>query len=245
MLFSLLIALIVVCQAPAQDEVNALLDKAAKAHGGKAKLARMRGFRLTSKGSIDLMGLPANYTQESTVDFSGKIKETVDANANGIALRVITIYDGTQGWVVANGKTKVMSKESLDDMREFAYVQTLIARIPVGEDKKLHFTYLGESQVNGRTTIGIKVSSKGHKDVCFYFDKERSLITKTDRRTKNAKGQECTQETLVLDFQDVDGIKFNKRVVVNQDGQKQMEFEISSVKFFDKPMGNDVFAKPD
>src|SRR5262249_2933013 len=70
---SLLAVLIAVCPASAQDEARALLDKAAKAHGGKDKLAGIRGFRVTCKGTMELAGLSVKYTQESTVDFSGKV----------------------------------------------------------------------------------------------------------------------------------------------------------------------------
>jgi len=243
--FSLLIVLVMACPASAQNEARVILDKAAKAHGGKEKLARIKGLQVTCKGSMDLMGLCVDYTQESTIDFSGKVKETVEASAHGRRGRVTTIFDGKQGWVVANGTTTAMSKESLDDMKEFAYFQALVPRIMAGEDKKPRFTRLGESHVNGRTAVGINVSSKGHRDVCVYIAKEKGLITKTERRTTNAGGQECTQETLVLEFQEVGGIKFNKRVVVNQDGKKKMEFEITAARVFDKPVANDTFAKPD
>src|SRR5947209_2827679 len=73
--FSLLIVLIMVCPASAQDEARVLLDKAAKGHGGKEKLARIKGFQLTCKGSMDLMGLSVDYTQESTIAFSGKVSD--------------------------------------------------------------------------------------------------------------------------------------------------------------------------
>jgi hypothetical protein len=232
------------CPTWAQEDAKALLDKAAKAHGGKEKLVRIKGFQVTCKGSMDLMGQSVDYTQESTIDFAGKVKETVEASANGKRVRITTIFDGEQGWFVANGTTTAMSKESLDDMKEFAYVQALLPRVMAGEDKKLRFTHLGESRANGREVVGIKVAGNGHRDVCVYIDQEGGLITKTERRTKNANGQESNQETVVLEFQDVDGIKFNKRVVVNQDGQKKMEFEITAAKVFDKPVPNDTFTKP-
>jgi hypothetical protein len=51
------------------------------------------------------------------------------------------------------------------------------------------------------------------------------------------------EERIILEYQDVDGMKSAKKVLVNRDGKKFTEAEVLEVKFLDK-VDDAEFTKP-
>jgi hypothetical protein len=92
--------------------------------------------------------------------------------------------------------------------------------------------------------VGVKVSSKGHRDVTLYFDKGSGLLVKTERRALDPKSkQEVPEERVISDYRDLDGLQSPRKAVVTMDGKKVMEAEATEVKFLDK-LDDSVFARP-
>jgi hypothetical protein len=70
------------------------------------------------------------------------------------------------------------------------------------------------------------------------------LLAKTESRKLDGQTmQEVDEERIVTEYQDVDGQKAAKKLVVNHDGKKFMELEVSDIKFLDK-VDDSEFQKP-
>ena len=111
-------------------------------------------------------------------------------------------------------------------------------------DKNYTISPLGEIKVNDGAAVGIKVASKGHRDVNLYFDKQSGLMVKRETRALDLQNQqEVSEETFIRDYQDKEGLKTAKKVDVFRDGKKIMEAEILDVKFVDK-LDDSQFQKP-
>jgi hypothetical protein len=137
-----------------------------------------------------------------------------------------------------------MNDDLLELMRDAMYTLRLTQQVFSLKDKEFELAPLGEIKVNDKPAVGIKVSSKGKKDVSMYFDKESGLMSKFDHRTKDAQtGQEVAEERIILEYQDVDGMKSAKKVLVNRDGKKFTEAEVLEVKLLDK-VDDSEFVKP-
>jgi hypothetical protein len=223
-------------------EADAIIDKAAKAHGGAENLSKERAVRSRGTGTLEIMGLTLNFTQENVAG-GGKFKESMTISFMGNESLVVTVFDGTNAWVKSPMEVKALDGKLLDEIKEAAYMARL-GRLAFIKDKSVELTPLGEAKVNDRPVVGVRVSSKGHRDLNMYFDKETGLLTKTERRALDAQTmQEVTEERLIQGYQDADGMKVAKKVVINRDGKKFMEIEVKEVTFPDK-LDDGEFAKP-
>jgi hypothetical protein len=112
------------------------------------------------------------------------------------------------------------------------------------KDKKFKLSTLGESKVNGKPAVGVKVSCKGHKDVDLYFDKKTGLLAKMEYRTVDFMTEkERTEERIIQEYQDLDGRKTAKKVLLNRDGKKYIEVEITEITQVEK-LDDSEFAEP-
>lgn len=119
-----------------------------------------------------------------------------------------------------------------------------IMRMAFLTDKGYELSSLGEVQVNGQPAVGVRVSHKGSRDVSLYFDKKTGLVAKVERRAVDPMtGQEVTEERIIKEYQDKDGMKAAKKVLINRDGKKYMELDISEIKYLDK-VDDSEFKEP-
>jgi hypothetical protein len=227
----------------AQDEPKAILEKAIKAHGGAEKLNRLKAVQAKSKGNIQLFG-GLDFTQEMTTSFDGKFKEVMNLEANGQKINVVTLYNGQKGALTLNGKEQELPEKVLEELKEASYAIKAARLVPLLTDPMYTLSALGEVKVNDKPAVGVKVSSKGHRDISLYFDKDTGLLAKTESRKLDGQTmQEVDEERIVTEYQDVDGQKAAKKLVVNHDGKKFMELEVSDIKFLDK-VDDSEFQKP-
>ena len=226
----------------ADDDCKAIIEKAIKAHGGLEKLTKFTGARSKSKGTIDLAG-GISFTSESAFQQPDKFKESLDLDVMGNKVSVITVYDGGKGWISANGNTMDMDENVLTACKEQAHFMQIM-RMAMLKDKKVEFSPLGEAKVNDKPAVGVKISAKGHKDVNLYFDKETGLVAKVERQALDPMaGKEVPEERIISEYQDIDGLKVAKKLIVNRDGKKFMEVELLEHKPQEK-LDASEFAKP-
>jgi hypothetical protein len=246
LLLSLSVGLVLGLTRPAlaQDAPEAVIDKAIKAFGGPEKLDKLKAVQTKSKGTVVVMGQDLAFTEASIGQEGGKIKSVVDTTFMGMKINQTIVFNGKEGWINFNGNTIDMPEQMLETMKETTYLSRL-GRLTVLKDKAM-FTLapLGEIKVNNRPAVGVKVSSKGHKDVNFYFDKENGLLAKIEHRTVDfMTNQEVAEERIITEYQEVDGVKMPKKALINRDGKKYVEAEVLEVKFVDK-FADSEFAKP-
>jgi outer membrane lipoprotein-sorting protein len=219
------------------DEPREIVDKAIKATGGEEKLAKFKAQTWSAKGKYYGMGEGQDYTADYAVQFPDKFKFTVQG--------IFTIvYDGSKGWRKMGEDTTEMTAEQLAEQKEGMHAGYLATLLPL-RDKAYTLTPLGEAKVGDRAAVGIKVSSKGRRDINLYFDKETNLLIKSEMTTKAEEqgGKEVSQEELYSDHQDVEGVKIPMKMTINRDGKKFVEAESSNVKLVEK-LDDNVFSKP-
>jgi hypothetical protein len=139
--------------------------------------------------------------------------------------------------------TKPLEGTLLDAVKDA--IETMgLARLAFVGGKDYELAPLGETKVNNRAAVGVKVSRKGGKQVNLFFDKETGLLGKIEHRAKDAmSGQEVNEERIILEYQNVDGMKTAKKAVINRDGNKYLEVEVTDVKMLEN-LDASEFAKP-
>jgi hypothetical protein len=211
-----------------------------KAHG--VKDAKPLAFRGKNKGTLHVMGVDLEMTQEITVQPPGKFKEIMDLSVMGQTIHVATVYNGKDAWIKRNGEKVDVTDEIRNELLQASYMLQLSQGL-LAKDKSLKLSLLGEAKVNDKPAVGVKVEKEGKKPIDFYFDKETGLIAKTQRQVKDMSGQDVTEERIVKEYQDVNGRKMAKKVEVKRGGNPFMEVEVVETKLVDK-VDDSEFVEP-
>lgn len=238
-------ALVVAPHVRADDDAKTILEKAVKAHGGKEKLAVQRSMYLRNQGTLDVPGVgELKFSQETWLQDTGKMKDQMQLDVNGMQINVTTVYNGEKIWISAAGNKMELDQEVYGkELKEMNHV-TKVMRLAFVGDKDCETSIVGETKVEGRPAVGVRLAVKGHKDVTLYIDKETNLIVRLDRIALDSQTmQDVPEERIIKEYQEVNGVKTAKKIVINRDGKKFMEAEVLEVKFLDK-IDDSEFAMP-
>src|SRR5262245_2363647 len=227
----------------AAEDAKSVVEKAIKAHGGEEKLTKFKATKVKAKGTLQLMGVEIEFSASASTMFPDKYREELQMDVMGNKLTVIQVYDGKKGWVSAQGMTMEVMGGQLDQLKDQAYSTYIETLVPLIKDKQFELTLLDETKVDGKAALGIKVVSKGHKDIKMYFSKESGLLVKTEQRTLDPAMQEVEAEVTYRDYKDVDGTKQAMKQSIKFDGKKFLEAEVTEMKLLEK-LDNSTFEKP-
>ena len=231
------------CPAGAEDGARAVIDRAIRAVGGAERIDKVKAGRTQTKGTLHRDGQTFDFTQETFYHWPDQFKGILQLEADGHKVSVTTVSNGDRAWVNLDGRTRALEDRALDEATEERHLVNVV-RLTTLKDAAFDLSSLGEVKVNGRPAVAVKVTSRGHRDVRLYFDKNTGLLVKTERRgVEPASGKEFTEEKLLSDYRDVDGLKSPRRVVINRDGTTFMEVEVTGVKYLEK-LDDSVFARP-
>lgn len=224
-------------------QARAVVEKAVKALGGEAKLAKAKAETFKGKGKFYGMGDGIDYTGEWAVEHPKRLRVKIDVG--GGAFTMVRLIDGGKIYMDANGaKSEVDDKDELAEAKESMHHSWVSSLLPL-KDKAFTLSMIGEAKVADRPAVGVRVSHKGRRDVNLFFDKEKGVLLKTETGAKgmDTGWQEVRQETFFSDYKDVDGILHPYAMVVNRDGKKYIEMEVTEMKFHEK-LDDTHFAKP-
>jgi hypothetical protein len=228
----------------AQSEARAVLDRAIKAHGGEEALVRLKAAHCRSKGSIQL-GDSIPFTQEVYYQLPGSIKEIQEIEHKGQKMTVVLGMKGDDGWITVNGKPQmnIDPKDLQLELKETANLLRVSRLVPLKE-KTFELTVLGRSMVGDQEAVGIRASAKGYRDVNLFFGKDSGLLLKLERKTKDLlKMQDVSEERVMSDYRQVDGLQSPRKMVVYRDGAKFMEAEVTEIRFLEK-LEDSIFERP-
>jgi hypothetical protein len=243
----LAVGLVVAAALPARADdaaaARALVDKAIKAHGGEANLAKFTAATVTMKGTFHGMGQEIPFTGEVATQGADQLKINIEVEAAGQKFRIVNVLNAGKGWTKFGDDTREMSKDELAEAREQAYAGWVATLAPL-KDKMFTLATVGEVTIDDRPAVGVKVSSKGRRDVDLYFDKETGLLVKTETRVRDeGSGQEVTEESFPSDYKELQGTKQAMKFVIKRDGKLYLEGELTDCQLAEK-LDASVFAKP-
>ena len=215
-----------------QNEARAIVEKAIKAHGGEAHLTKRTAATLKTKGRIEIMG-GFDFTQEMRYQLPDKFRDDLEFEIMGVQIRSTTIYNGGKATLQVNDK-KVDLPKLADEIKEGLSLIQAGRLVPL-RDKAYSLSVVGDSDVNGKPAVGVRISKGGQRDVTLYFDKKTSLITKMERRAIDLMSeQEITEERIITEYRKVDGVPQPMKMILNRDGKKFMEAEIVEMREHEK-----------
>jgi hypothetical protein len=239
----LLLAMVVSVQADDQADAKAIIDKAIKATGGEAKLLKYKAAIWKGKGKINLMGNDIDFTIETAVQPPKQTRQRSEADFNGMKFERTSIINGDKGWLILMGNTDEMPADQVAAAKEELYAGWVSSTLVPLKEAGFKLAPLPEIKVGDRPAVGVKVSHKDHKDLNLYFDKEKGLLLKLQRRAKDMTGQDVDQETLFTDYKEDNGVQRARKQKTKRDGTDFLEIQITEFKAVEK-LDESTFAKP-
>lgn len=236
-----LLSAVVLTHAADADDARALVDQAIKAHGGAERLTKMRSQLRTFKGEIVSFGTPVPTTGDASMNLPEQWRWSFELNPGNQKIALGLAVNGAKGWRSGGGSVKELTKQEVDEMRDELYVAWLMTLVPLTE-KDVALTTLPEIKIGSDAAVGVKASRKGNADVKLYFDKKSNLLTKVERRGKEA-GLDITKEYFLSEPKDFDGLKLPSKHLELINGKKAAEWTITAYKFPSK-VDDSVFNKP-
>jgi len=214
-----------------------VIEKAIKANGGEEALTKNQAGISKGKGKITIPGVgDVEFTQETAHMVPDKFKETIQMSIMGQNISVITVVNGSKFIVEANGTAVDLDDKMKESMGNAGHMLKVSKLVPLIKEKGYELSLIGEDKVEDKPAIGIRVVSKGKKDLNLYFDKETNMLVKIEHRTVDPfTKNEVNEERIITEYgKSKDGLPAPKKVVVKHDGKKFLEIEVSDVEFFEK-----------
>jgi hypothetical protein len=172
-----------------------------------------------------------------------RIRVEIQGEVMGQKFNVIHATDKDKGWSSIMGQVHDASKEELAETKEQMHAGRL-ARLIGLTDKDCKLSTVGESKINDRPVIGVRVEYKGYQDVSLFFDKETNQLVKMERRAKDVEmNKEFTEETFYSDYKKANGVLVSQKQTIKRDGKLFVENEITEYEAKDK-LDDKVFEKP-
>jgi hypothetical protein len=236
--------LTLLCRSSAADEqadARVILDKAIKAKGDNAAMAKIIGmhYRLESKYYTNGRTVPIRV--ELYYQGHDKTRSTITDDRGDF----IQVVNGKHGWVKETDKSiKSMSDAQVTADLEAIYVNWVRWLAPLAK-AEYRLSSLDETTIEGRKAVGILVRHDEYDAVKLFFDKETNLLCKCELRYMEVEsGRELHGETIYSDYRTVRGIKFPFKAESYRDGDKKIDSVCTLVEFSDKPFDDKLFAKP-
>jgi hypothetical protein len=242
----LAIGFVLAVSAPARAEeadARKIIEKAVKAHGGQEKLDKLPGIVVKFKGTFHGMGEGIAMSGEISTQGPDKVRVDVEVEAGGQKIPIVNVLAGDKGWNKIAKDTTEMGKDEVAEANEQAFAGWVATLAPL-KDKQFKLATIGESEIEKEPALGVKVSSKGHRDVDLYFSKKTGLLVKWETIVKEeGTGKEVTQEAFVSEYKEVQGTKQAYKFVIKQSGKLFMEGEASEIQLSEK-LDASLFEKP-
>jgi hypothetical protein len=218
-------------------DARAIVAKSIKAAGGEKKLEKLNAQTFSETGTYYGMGDGLPYTANSSIQFPHQFKMEI------VGIFTIVV-NGDKGWMQMGGETREMTADELKGHLDGHYASWLATLTPL-TDKQFKLATAGETKVEDRPAVGVRVSADKRRDLTMYFDKESSLLVKMEQIANSSEqgNKEVKQEIFYSDYKEVEGAKAPMKIMIKRDGEKYVESQVTEFKAVGK-LEDSVFGKP-
>jgi len=239
-------ALPAVAQTPTVDD---LLAKNLASRGGAEKLKTITTRKVIGKVTVQVQMPPGAQQQAQPAPQTLEMPMEVLAKRPNLMLqemrmqdrRVVTAFDGQQAWAInpmIGPSAQLLHGVQADLIRDQAQFDGPLAYAKQRGDK---MEVLGKEEVEGASTWKLAITHE-NKTTTVYLDEKTAL----ERKVSASVNQGDTQllvESVISDYQPVDGVMVPRRVQTLVGGQTQATVTIVNVEF-NLPLEDSQFKMP-
>jgi outer membrane lipoprotein-sorting protein len=240
-------ALPALAQTPTVDE---LLARNLASRGGAEKLKAISTRKVTGKVTVQVQMPPAAQQQQAPpAPQAVEMPMSVLAKRPNLMLqemrmqdrRVVTAFDGQQAWAInpmIGNSAQLLQGVQADLIRDQAQFDGPLAYARQRGDK---MEVLGKEDVEGVSSWKLAITHED-KTTTVYLDEKTGLERKVSASV-NQGGTQLLVESLISDYQPVDGIMVPRKVQTLVGGKTQATVTIDSVEF-NVPIDDAQFKMP-
>lgn len=243
--FALLVSIQVYNCCAAEDPQD-IVENAIRAQGGEEAVSKLQTMRIRISGFVFINQQSrvetVSMTDEEVWQMPGQFKSVCAMILNGGTYKQIEVVNKNVGWMSLNGRVNQLSGENLTEALERRYAESLDRLLDL-RNKAFELSLVDPIKIDNKPAIGIKIASKGHRDVTLFFDQATWLLVKRVQQVRNDNGRLVSQEILFTNHKDFQGVKHWTRSIAICDGMKFIEGDVTEIRFL-KEIDEKEFSKP-
>jgi len=230
--------------ARAQGDARELVERAIRAHGGDASVAKLKSARVRVEGEGEMAPgqPPVAIALDDVWRMPDRYKSTLRLTLQGQKVTQTVCINGTDGWAEVNGLVQPIPPEGLKEMKEEKWAEDFDRLLPL-RDKSLKVVRIADSTVDGHPASGIQVEAEGHRAVRLYFDKTSGLLVKREHEVVGDDGKTVAQSVVFSGFEDKGGVKHWTKITAYRDGKRFIAATLRELEI-DRKDDATEFAKP-
>jgi hypothetical protein len=210
-------------------EIKAVLDKATKAMGEPAKVAKLQTAAWKAKLSLNKGGTNVVFNLDASSRGWDHLRLEIDANINGMQKNAVLVIKGDKAWAKDEGNVKELPAKEFDVFRDIYFAGRAAQLLPLLKDKEFKVSHLGELNIKDQPAVGLRISRKNRPDVSLFFHKKTNLPLKADLRLMSPQGQEVEVEMFIGEYKEFDGLKHFSKVTFKSSGE-EVVMEVSDIQ---------------
>lgn len=245
-LLTLLSALSVLATEPLPDRQAAarqLIDKALLALGGDDKVLALPARQCTATGKLYQFGVALPYTAEHVFHAADRWRTRLTLDT-GLGKITKTIgYDRGQAWEKTGDTLTEKTPAQAAEIGQFVYY-IWVHQLAALRSPMFTLEALGASKIDETPVQGVKVSSKGHRDIRLFFDAQTGLLIASESLALDeASGKEVPFATRLGGYVKIDGVGYYTTIQVRRDGKPYYDEKLGDQKRAAQ-LPDAAFAKP-
>ena len=219
-------------------EAKKVIEKAIDAVGGAAALEKYPASNAKIKGEMTAFGLDIPFEGDLVAQRPDKARLAMTATVQGTKIEVVQVVNGNK--VKTTGGNENPSAAEKEELRQVPVLAEVSALTPLLKGDKFTVKAEKDEVVGDAPASVILVTAKGLNDVRLFFDKKTGLPIKTVRKSispaaaPGAEATKVTEEMILSDYKEVQGIKSPFKTVVTHDGKKFMTMTVTELKYMEK-----------
>jgi len=202
---------------------------------GQEKLATINTLKMT--GNVVQGGMELPFVMYMSRPLKIKMEISIQGQ------QMIQAFDGESGWYInpmaGTLDPQDMGPDMVKDMKEQADFDGDLYNY---EEKESTLEFTGTEEAEGTEVYKLKLTKKNGDVSNYFIDTETYIVLKTTAK-RLIQGVEVESETILGNYQMLDGMAFPFSISTGMNGQVGAEIVITEV-VFEVEIGDDFFAKP-
>ncbi len=225
--------------AQSQQRAKELVRLGVEALGGAKKLADAPVLSYKIKGTVFVSQTPMAFVGTTVLNPPGN---RFSIKLQGLVFKFAAVLDGDQGWIKPGEQAIELPRAGVEEQRERMHSESVAWLYPILDDDAYQWCLIIDGKVGDRAADGVVVRREAHREVRLFFDPVTHLLTKTEYEISE-HGRDISQEVLLEDYADFDGVQRPRKALVRWDGAERVQREMSDYRAM-KEAAADTFAKP-
>jgi hypothetical protein len=222
----------------ADDDAQAIVDKAIKAVGGAEKLGNVKAYSWKAKGTSNFNGEERESRSQTTVQGLDHYRREFGNDE----FSIVIVLAGDKGWRKFGDNNSEIEGDGIAHEKHRLCLEVIPITLVALKSKDFKCETSGEEKVGDKPAVIVKVTGPAGKDFKLSFDKESGLPVKLVG-TVFFRDEEVELETTFADYKDFDGIKKATKFEVKRGGDTFQKMEVTEFKVLDK-VDPETFTEP-